>query len=192
MKQLVYVYISGISDDLNIHLPSYIDVKKISNQSVLAEKRSAYSLLYRAAKEFFGVDMDLSMLTKTESGKPVYPDFHFSISHSKGICAVALSKNNVGIDIEREISEERETRIKKKILHKNESPDTDITELWTKKEAVFKLTGKKIFIPHEIDTTVYNTESKKVHFDGKEHTVTVATDNVTESIWQNNRKWFTL
>ncbi len=183
MKQLVYVYISGISDDLNIPLPSYIDVKKISNQSVLAEKRSAYSLLYRAAKEVFGVDMDLSMLTKTENGKPVYPDYHFSISHSKGICAVALSKNNVGIDIEREISEERETRIRKKILHKNEAPDTDITELWTKKEAVFKLLGGKIFVPHEINISAYNTATDNIIIKGLKYTVAVASDGIPEVKW---------
>ena len=183
MKQLVYVYISEVNG-CNTALPSYIDEKKMTNEKVLSEKRTAYSLLYKAAKEIFDIDMDIQKLTKTENGKPVYPDFCFSLSHSKGVCAAAISKENVGVDIEEEICTERTERIRKKILHKNESPDTDITELWTKKEAVFKLKGDKIFVGCEIDTTAYHTESKFVFLNNKKYTVTAATNNSTEIIWK--------
>ncbi|MBQ4560835.1 MAG: 4'-phosphopantetheinyl transferase superfamily protein [Clostridia bacterium] len=183
MKHPVYVYISEVKK-CSTALPSYIDEKKITNEKALSEKHTAYALLYKAAKEAFDIDMDISKLTGSENRKPVYPGLHFSLSHSKGLCAVALSKDNVGIDIEQEITGERAKRIRKNILHENESPDTDLTELWTKKEAIFKLLGGKVFIPSDIDTTMYNTESKKVNFGDREYTVTIATDNKTEIIWK--------
>ena len=177
MMQNISVYISEVSDNENTPLPSYIDEKRITNQRVLAEKRSAYSLLCSAVKEKYGVDLDIKRLTKTENGKPQYPGFCFSLSHSKELCAVALSDEDIGIDIEEEISKERKSRITKRILHENESPDADVTELWTKKEAIFKLTGGKTFIPSETDTTAYNTDTRELSHKGKRYVVSVASHN---------------
>ena len=140
----------------------------------MAEKRSAYSLLYATAKKEYGINIDPLDITKTENGKPVHPSFFFSISHSKGICAAALSEKAVGIDIEEEIRGERVERIRKSILHPNEAPDTYTTALWTKKEAVFKLKGGKVFVGSEIDTTAYHTETKELYFGERRFTLSVA------------------
>ena len=176
MMQKIYVYISEVSDNKTVPLPQYIDTEKITNPRVLAEKRSAYSLLYAAAKKEYGIDLDPLDITKTENGKPLHPSLCFSVSNSKGICAVALSENEVGLDIEEEISGERAVRIRKSILHPNEAPDTDITALWTKKEAVFKLLGGKVFVGPEIDTTAYYTEAKELVFGERRFKLCVASE----------------
>ncbi|MBR6514655.1 MAG: 4'-phosphopantetheinyl transferase superfamily protein [Clostridia bacterium] len=176
----VTVYIAKISPDVRTELPCYINTADITNPNVLAEKHSAYSLLYRGVKEEYGINMDVSLLTRSENGKPEYPDICFSISHTKGLCAVALSPCEVGVDIEEEINTQRAERIRKNVLHQNESPNADITELWTKKEAIFKLSGGKAFIASDIDTAAYNTDTYKYTYDGKSYTVSVATDGECE------------
>lgn len=172
----VTVYISQISPSAKTELPCYIREMNITNQNVLAEKHSAYSLLCYALKQEYGIDMDISLLTKNENGKPQYPGICFSISHTKGLCIVALSEDEVGVDIEEKINTERAARIAKKVFHQNESPDADITELWTKKEAIFKLLCGKIFIASDIDMSSYNTVTRKYPYDGKEYTLSVATN----------------
>lgn len=179
MIQKVRVYIREISEEYDIPLPSYTE--GITNKKVLAEKRSAYSLLLYAAKKEYGIDINISKLTKTKNGKPVYPGLHFSLSHSEGLCAVALSASEVGLDIEKRITGERADRIKKRILHPAEDPDTDVTELWTKKEAIFKLKGDRAFVGSEIDTAAYHTFTRKIGQD-MSYTFTAAAENELEVI----------
>ncbi len=163
----VNVYIAIIEDYKdNTLLPSYIG--DISNERVLREKRAAYGLLKAAG-------VDITKCSKTENGKPIHPDICFSISHCKELCAVAVSEDNVGVDIEAEIDDDRSKRIRQRILHKNEDPDTEVTLLWTRKEAVFKLKGDKAFIGSEIDTTAYHTLSKTLRANSS-YTVTVAAE----------------
>ena len=164
---VIHVYIAKIDDYKdNRVLPSYIG--DITNKRVLDEKRAAYGLLKAAG-------VDITKCTKTENGKPVHPDIYFSISHCKELCAVAVSSDNVGVDIEAEIDPQRAERIRQYVLHKNEDPDTDATLLWTRKEAVFKLKGDKVFIGSEIDTTAYRTQSKTLRVN-LNYTVTVASE----------------
>ena len=56
-------------------------------------------LLNTVAEKVFNVE-DLTIVY--DDGKPVFKnsDFHFSISHSHNVIAVAVSENNVGLDVE--------------------------------------------------------------------------------------------
>lgn len=69
-----------------------------------------------------------------------------SISHSKNFCALGISKNEIGIDIE-EMSPRIE-RIAERFVNREEkqfiSEDSilDLTKLWTMKEAMFKLNNR--------------------------------------------------
>lgn len=82
-------------------------------------------------------------------GKPTIDgDIKFNYSHSGQYIALAISENEVGIDIE-EI-EEKNLKIKDKVFSKkeldfvNKNPLENFHILWTKKEAIFKMIGSGI------------------------------------------------
>ena len=96
-----------------------------------------------------------------EHGKPYFEgkkDLFFSLSHCKSAVAVAVDEEEVGVDIE-EISRYKES-LAKYVLSEEEYKDYEsailteqekkekFIEIWTKKEAVFKLLGTGI--THEI------------------------------------------
>lgn len=79
-------------------------------------------------------------ITHRADGKPLLKGYHISISHTKGIAAVILSKSHpVAVDIE--YFSDRVERIAPKFLRKDEKA-TGLDELlvhWCSKETVFKL-----------------------------------------------------
>ena len=92
-------------------------------------------------------------------GKPYFADrkdLFFSISHCKGAVAVAIDDKEVGVDIE-EISRYRES-LESYVLNEEERNYIDkkdkFIEIWTQKEAVFKLLGTGI--THDIKDVLKN------------------------------------
>lgn len=94
---------------------------------------------------------------KNEYGKPYFAgatDFHYNISHTKNAVAVGVSKEPVGIDVEkirdykmklanRFFCEAEVNYIKKE----TENAPKHFYEIWTKKEAYVKWVGKGLSIP---------------------------------------------
>lgn len=92
-----------------------------------------------------------------EVGKYGKPDFasggyHFSISHTKQLCAVALSDRYVGIDMEEVftvVPPERIARLssrffpeERQLIAESSHPSQTFLEIWVKKEAIVKRTGR--------------------------------------------------
>lgn len=123
------------------------------------ENALSYLLLCQMLKEHMGIDAMPAFIIG-EHGKPSLdlqscgtdtPPLHFNISHcKKGIACVISDDSEVGIDIECTgryseslsqycMSDEENSRI-------TQAPDADrlFTELWTRKEALLKLTGEGI------------------------------------------------
>lgn len=177
----IFVFVAEVGGlEREEKLPSFLkkELKRISKPSVAEEKLCAYSLLKQGAEKALGLDIDLRKCRKTKNGKPFHKDICFSISHSHGLCAVALSKKEVGVDIELEIPSLRAERMEGKIRHPNEDPEADLTLLWTRKEAIFKHQGEKTFIPHTVDTTLFKCKSARVESEGRSFCLSVAADNV--------------
>jgi len=85
---------------------------------------------------------------KDKNGKPFLKDskYHISLSHSGDFVAAAISKREIGIDIQN-ISE-KVGKIKKKFLSPDELQKCDdnlvkMNKYWTAKEALYKAYGKK-------------------------------------------------
>lgn len=79
-------------------------------------------------------------ITHRSDGKPLLKGYHISISHTKGIAAVILSKSHV-VAVDVEYFSDRVERIASKFLRKDEKA-TGLDELlvhWCSKETVFKL-----------------------------------------------------
>lgn len=112
----------------------------------------SYLLLLEMLKEEYGISTP-PHFTIGAHGKPYlteYPDIHFNLSHCKNavICAIADKPIGVDIECERNINSSlirytmSDAEINQ-IEHSNNPADTFL-QLWTAKEAVFKLTGSGI------------------------------------------------
>lgn len=175
----VDIYIGAVKDFSDFdQMPAYMEekLKKIKNQQSVVEKKAGYGLLHHAVGNIY--DIKKCYLSKT--GKPLHKDFCFSVSHSSGLVAVAVSSSPVGIDIEKCDRQKRTDKLIKKILHENEK-DNDSLVLWTVKEAAFKFTEKeKIFIPSSIDTTKFNSKTVKFTWNGTEYILSVVSYDLTD------------
>ena len=111
------------------------------------------------------------MWVYNEHGKPFFEgrdDLFFSISHCKGAVAVAIDDKEVGVDIE-EISRYKES-LESYVLNEEEVPRCTrndksraecFIEIWTQKEAVFKLLGTGI--THDIKDVLKNHPEVNVY-----------------------------
>ena len=98
-----------------------------------------------------GVAGGLLTIARQARGKPylpVYPGFHFSLSHTRGALACACGAVPVGVDLERlrkwrlpvvsRFFGEREAAY---VLSAAQGRDERFTEIWTRKEAYVKCLG---------------------------------------------------
>ncbi len=121
----------------------------INNMDVRKESVLSFALLQAALETEFGIkdELDVDYL---EHGKPVLINrsgIYFNMSHCSKAVACVVGSRNVGVDIERR--GRYNVTLAQHILNENElhgmvnAPDTDLafTSLWTKKEALLKMTG---------------------------------------------------
>ena len=105
----------------------------------------------------FGYKFTDLVFTKSKNGKWLCDKCFFSISHSNGYVAVAVSNREVGIDVE-EINAFVEKcnndvlfdKMKRHIISKKEAPPQtpmQMLKMWTQKESLFKCRSKKSFNP---------------------------------------------
>ncbi|MBQ8762823.1 MAG: 4'-phosphopantetheinyl transferase superfamily protein [Clostridia bacterium] len=109
-------------------------------------KIAADHICRKAISEFCGIDPKKIEFFLSEHGKPFAKglDVNFSISHSGDYVVCAVSKKEIGVDVEkiRKISPD----ISKRFACKNEleyikAHENGFFEIWTLKEAYFKCTG---------------------------------------------------
>lgn len=84
------------------------------------------------------------VLTHNADGKPMVDGYNISISHTRGILAIMLSRGySVGVDVE--YMSDRVTKIASRFLRPDEQPSTTLDLLlhWCAKEAMFKLRSER-------------------------------------------------
>ena len=154
------------------------EISDSNNEKVRGQKYYSWKLLEYAMQKEFGLDMSDSGMKKISS-KWCSSKCNFSISHSNNIVAVAVSTHKVGIDIE-ENKEDKFERMADKILHPKERllPRPNLCKIWTDKEAIFKKSSKRHFIPQKINTIGESLYHNWLDEDGKNYSLSVATDFV--------------
>ena len=127
---------------------------KMQNAIEISDKFARYAL-----GKYLNINGNELVISKNQYGKPYlvnYPNVYFSISHTKGAIACAVSDNPVGVDIER--IRKMDLRVsryffsqheKDYIFASSEKANQRFTEVWTKKEAYLKFLGCGIKIPAE-------------------------------------------
>ena len=122
-----------------------------------------WALLRLAAKHCFSLDPDELRFAKDRSGVWTCDRFRFSLSHADGYVCAAVSSAPVGADLEtlrgitRRYDEAALAKLRSRAFTRAERrlwPDTAEGFLcgWTRKEALFKLSGKRVFHPEKIDS----------------------------------------
>ena len=129
-----------------------------------SDKRKLEFYYSRVLWQNFNVDLPIKY---KPSGKPIISHGFISVSHSHNKVAIAYSKSNeVGVDIE--MISEKINKVKHKFLHPKDNYKNlkDLTQLWTIKEAVYKLfDGNNIYFMDNIFVTKINKSTiAKVDF----------------------------
>ena len=115
------------------------------------------------------------------------PECFFSISHTDGLVAVAVSMKNIGVDIEKRDIACFEKLDIDMMLHESEksafsSLDASkraekACKLWTLKEASYKHGGVGAFEPSTIDTNKKPSAVRKVRSNGNDYIIGIVGDD---------------
>ncbi len=157
-----------------------LELDKVTNEVVKREKYSSWKLLEYAISRSFGFKFADLVFAK-EKGKWVCDKCYFSISHSDGYVAVAVSREACGVDIEnREVADNlaRLVLTKKETAEFNNLQDKSgyMLNKWVLKESIFKSLGQKNFAPKKIETDTYSTFYKQIEVGEKTFSLGVATN----------------
>ena len=127
----------------------YSDTRGLDEGRALCRGRSrapgsafAYSLLFRALEMWQGA-RELPEAAIDARGKPFFPerpDWHFSLSHTRGFVLAAVSASPVGADVQ--LRDVRGERLADRLMSEKEREDFDFYELWSLRESLYKLTGE--------------------------------------------------
>ena len=172
----------------------------LSMKNSAAQKNSLSALLCldRLIKRIDISGEDLTII-REKNGKPRFASlpYHFSITHSRDLCAVALCKENVGIDLEFvDASRNVETLSKRffspeehsRLFESNNAVENFFT-LWVKKEALAKLSGEglaSICRGQIIDRSAHFFKEYRLTVDGADACLALCFEKNAPSIAINN------
>lgn len=103
----------------------------------------------------------LPAITLAPSGKPQFASghsWHFNWSHDAGVCACALSRIPLGVDVQARVPYDasffaRIATADERVWQADLATADDLGPLWTRKEALIKLSGRGLSAPlRELDT----------------------------------------
>ncbi len=196
----VYVYLAKIKDMemytrcIELGDKDIFDISKKSLESVYA-----LALLKYAVRDRWGIEEDFSTFKVSKNGKPYVEGYNFSISHSCSIVCVAISKMEVGVDIECVLNSRNWLGLRRRVLTQKEKEEVaedsqTMTAIWTKKEAVFKLLGDKVFSPSNMDIEKYNIDTVEHishnYNEGEDYALSIATSENTNNYLFIKRAYF--
>ena len=136
----------------------------ISNEQVKREKYYVWKLLEYAVDRSFGIKPSCLTFAQAEDGSWYADRYAFSISHSGDMLAVAVSRDPVGMDVERVrglVSDAIAGRIltQAELAEYAQVPAEEqqeyLVQMWTAKEAIFKSHQVDAFVPHQVETSQY-------------------------------------
>ncbi|MBR2138870.1 MAG: 4'-phosphopantetheinyl transferase superfamily protein [Bacilli bacterium] len=169
---MAVVYIlnaNNLSTDLSLYSninPKRLEkIKKSSNKLFIKEQLGSQILLNDILENYYFQDINNIQYIYNEFGKPYIKDsnLYFSISHSNGIVALAVSKEEIGLDIEliKDVKDNLALKVMSDVeynIYKGLNKIEKINyfyEVWTSKEAYIKKLGTSItFNPSNINIDV--------------------------------------
>lgn len=172
-----------ISKYSNVDKKRLDKINKSNNTLFIKEQLGSNFLLNDILENNYFMDIDTLEYIYNESGKPYLKDnnLYFSLSHSNGLVALTVSKEEVGLDIE--LIKPVKDAVAKRIMNETEyniynSLDKNkkisyFYEVWTSKEAYVKKLGTTITLTPskiEIDEDIL---IKRISIDNNEYMLAV-------------------
>ena len=196
---LLHVYVAPLPENDGLPFPAVHSAQRqaaldsTGNEQLRRERYYVWRLLEYAIEHSLLLNPEDISFSKDANGKWHCKEFFFSLSHSERALAVAVSKNPVGVDIEK-IASPRSEKFPQKALNSEEYehyirlPEKEKTAFligaWTAKESIFKLGNEETFIPSAISANS-GVRTVTVNVCGEEYALSVASeDNSSASIKQ--------
>lgn len=168
-------------------------LKSIKNPRAKAESLAALVALKDLTDNTVYTDLTIS---RTPENKPYFINLqlYFSLSHSNGIAGAVSSSNRVGIDVEyvdsnRDFSNLTNrffTKDEKRLLASSNNPTFDFYSIWTKKEALSKISGKGLSEISERSSFDCFSHQYKIIYNGDTFILSICTDKKDDDIIINN------
>ncbi len=166
------------------------ELQTVKSEGQRREKYFTWRLLEYGIAHTFGKGADSFNFVKNDNGRWTADGIEFSLSHSGGVSAVAISNAPVGVDIE-PVRELVSSRFAERALTENELQELGllsesekaefIIKKWTQKEAVFKSLNKEVFIPSKTEVGKdKNIITDRMSISGRTYILSVATAENSE------------
>ena len=191
----VYVYLANFDTNVQVKpvQPAIRNqmIERCTDVLTRQQRYCVWQLLDYALKQHCGKGVDSFRFKPSENGKwSCDAPAQFSLSHSNNVVVVAISTEQVGVDIEAVSSftgRACDDVFVSRVLNNTERQQLmrceparraqTLAQLWTRKESIFKMRGGPYFAPRSIDTTLpaSATSGRLLEIDGKEYALSVAT-----------------
>lgn len=194
----VYVYLAKFDNNVQVKpvLPAIRNqaIQRCTDLLTRQQRYCVWRLLDYALKQHCGKGVDGFNFTALPNGNwSTSANARFSLSHCDNVVVVAISAQEVGVDVEAVASftdRASDEAFINRVLNNAESQQLRITAparrnqtlalFWTSKESVFKMKNGSYFSPRSIDTTLLDSassacDSRLLEIDGKQYALSVAT-----------------
>lgn len=145
-------------------------INKIKNKKYQKQKIISEYILMKGIKKYFELDYKQLDFKINKNGKPYIKNkknLYFNISHSNDYCIGAFSNKKIGVDIEKirkvniNIINKFATENEKKYILKSKNNIIErLFEIYTLKEAYFKMKGKNLDNIKYIEFNITNNKIK--------------------------------
>lgn len=159
------------------------DIDDVSAPDVKRQKYYVWKLLEYGLERSFGLkSRDLTF--RKEGEHYLCDKARFSLSHCGDALAVAVSREPVGVDLEKIVCRDTEPLVPRvltaaEMAAYSQLPAAEKTRFffraWTAKEALFKASDRDVFVPAEQDMLRGPVESRVISVGGEEFYLSVAT-----------------
>ena len=158
-------------------------IKKSNNTLFIKEQLGTHLLLSDILENSYFQDLESLEYIYNDFGKPFIKDsnLYFSLSHSNGIVALIVSKEEIGLDIE--LIKDVKDNLAKKIMNdieyntyqslNKESKKIYFFEVWTSKEAYIKKLGTSITLNPSNISIEEDVLLKKINISSSEYMIAV-------------------
>ena len=156
-------------------------IKKSKNTLFIKEQLGSHLLLTDVLENTYFQEIDKIEYICNESGKPYIKDsnLYFSLSHSNGIVALTVSKEEIGLDIEliKDVKDTLARRIMNDLEYSTyqslnkESKKIYFFEVWTSKEAYIKKLGTSITLTPSNISIEEDVLLKKINISSNEYMI---------------------
>ena len=180
---MLYINNHILDLDLDSALPLLSDqrretIERMSNINLKKQSAAAYLLLCDALRTEYGITTPPTFGFE-DGGKPYlleHDDIHFNMSHCRTAAICVVDSYPVGVDIET-IRRWNDSLVRRTMnaceleqILTSSNPSEEFISLWTKKEAVLKLTGegisrdlREVLQGNENITTVVDNENGYIY-----------------------------